>query len=96
MFKTSRDSILYFANQPAGYIAVRKFLKKDVQSVLDKMERQGFIKKEYENLSEICYKATRHGKAEFITLQIKRRLALGWDVSKLEAELSLLSTDRVN
>lgn len=96
MFKTSKDSILYFANQAAGYIAVRKFIKKDVQSTLDTMERQGFIKKEYENLSEICYKATRHGKAEFITLQIKRRIALGWDVSKLEADLLLLSTDRVN
>lgn len=96
MFKTSRDSILYFANQAAGYIAVRKFIKQDIQSVLDNLESKGFIKKEYENLSEICYKATRHGKAEFITLQIKRRLALGWDVSKLEAELSLLSTDRVN
>lgn len=95
MFKTSKDSILYFANQAAGYIAVRKFIKPDIQSVIDNMESKGFIKKEYENLSEVCYKATTHGKAEFITLQIKRRLALGWDVTKLQEQLSLISTDKV-
>lgn len=95
MSKLSEQSLLYFAAQPAGFIAVRKHTGSDVTAKLRQFVVKGYVVVAYENKHEACYKITAHGKAELLIMQIRRRLVLGLPVDRLQAQLALISTEKV-